>query len=298
MRGGTISNNRATGSGGGIYSLSKCVDLYTGNIVNKVAGNNGGGLYTSITPFLITLYDATITGNTARVIGGGAWFCPTGDVDAEITDGAANYGNTASQVGDDLAVAHTGSTNIKSVIAERMLGGGPANWHYDGRVNTWSSVQGIGYARDFNGPYEHNWNGLSSIALKAHPTEESIALANTRTKLLISGNRAGWGGGVGANGHTKVGTNASKKVTVTKAWGVPEGGNAQALSSVTVHLEITGDDGVAYNVEQVTLDAPNDWKHTFEGLPLHAKVDIVEDELSSPNGWVTYYYDEIGRAHV
>ena len=31
--------------------------------------------------------------------------------------------------------------------------------------------------------------------------------------------------------------------------------------------------------------------NTFEGLPLHAKVDIVEDELSSPNGWVTYYYD-------
>ena len=298
MNGGTISGNyagaytSANPGGGGIYSLSNDVQLMGGKIIDNSSAWVGGGAYVSIYPYALNFYDAVVTGNTAYGIGGGIWLCPTGDIDIELTDAVANYNNTASYAGDDFAVYHTGDGNVlSSKITERMLGGGPSNWYLDGRVTRYDRGTGPRYSSEKT-PYAHNWDGLSSIALKAVPNEASIALASSKANLIISGNSAQSGGGIGSNGHVYMGRAESKAITITKKWEIPEGSKAKLPDSITVALEITGGDGVVYTVEHVKLSAENNWTATLSDLPHHANVNIVEDDmLDGGEGWVVYYDD-------
>ena len=78
MEGGVISENR--GSTGGIYSYSNGVELKAGKIINNIAFNMGGGIYSEGNYdyySTLRLSNALITGNTARQEGG-MWFCATG----------------------------------------------------------------------------------------------------------------------------------------------------------------------------------------------------------------------------
>ena len=99
MTGGIISENYASRSGGGVYINSDDVVLEGGYITNNEAGNHGGGVYVSEPPQLGTLYNAVVTDNTATVMGGGMWFCPTGDATLSVTNGVALYGNMAMEGG-------------------------------------------------------------------------------------------------------------------------------------------------------------------------------------------------------
>ena len=104
MTGGIISENYASRSGSGVYINSDDVVLEGGYITNNEAGNHGGGVYVSEPPQLGTLYNAVVTDNTATVMGGGMWFCPTGDATLSVTNGVALYGNMAMEggAGDDF----------------------------------------------------------------------------------------------------------------------------------------------------------------------------------------------------
>lgn len=45
------------------------------------------------------IYNAVITGNSATLLGGGIWACPTGDTEAFVTNGAAIFDNAAEGAG-------------------------------------------------------------------------------------------------------------------------------------------------------------------------------------------------------
>ncbi len=55
-------------------------------------------------PYVLHMYNAVIAENTASVLGGGIWSCPTGDVTIHVNNGGAVFDNTALQnaAGDDF----------------------------------------------------------------------------------------------------------------------------------------------------------------------------------------------------
>ncbi len=113
MSGGCIQDNEITSprSGGGVL----------------LCGWNPGSPYAVMT----MSGDAVIKENSAYM-GGGMWFCPTGDATLAVTHGAAVYENTATGAGDDF-VSLSGSTGIIN-LADRFLGGGAVEWYRDGGV--------------------------------------------------------------------------------------------------------------------------------------------------------------------
>ena len=97
MNGGTISGNKAMDCGGGVYVASNTVVLNAGQILNNTALDQGGGIYVGTIPYVLHMYNAVIAENTASVLGGGIWSCPTGDVTIHVNNGGAVFDNTALQ---------------------------------------------------------------------------------------------------------------------------------------------------------------------------------------------------------
>lgn len=99
MNGGEISGNSAikgdteadAATGGGVYIASNCVTLRGGCIENNYAEQQGGGVYIGSIPYSMRIYNAVITGNSATLLGGGIWACPTGDTEAFVTNGARDF---------------------------------------------------------------------------------------------------------------------------------------------------------------------------------------------------------------
>ena len=285
MYGGTIAGNRASGggqpSGGGIYSFSNDVYLY-GGLIQDNAAYQGGGVYSEGNANVYTtlhLQEALITGNTAKQ-GGGLWFCPTGNAELYMKNGAVIYGNTADQAGDDFASPQVADVNGNGVTLSDYLPNGKVfYWYKDGRLNY---AGGNNYGTHGEGPrYDENTNAervshvkdyKQGLALKAIVPDEDLGMA-----LVITGNTA-WhgGGGIGANGGVVIGENTGStyEATVQKVW--ENKGYAEAQpDSVTVHLKekYTGD-----VVDTAELNAGNAWKYTFTDLPDSPEHYTVEEE--------------------
>ena len=288
MYGGTIAGNRASGggqsSGGGIYSFSNDVYLY-GGLIQDNAAYQGGGVYSEGNANVYTtlhLQEALITGNTAKQ-GGGLWFCPTGNAELYMTNGAVIYGNTADQAGDDFASPQVADVNGNGVTLSDYLPNGKVfYWYKDGRLNY---AGGNNYGTHGEGPrYDENTNAervshvkdyKQGLALKAIVPDEDLGML--MGALVITGNTA-WhgGGGIGANGGVVIGENkgSTYETTVQKVW-ENKGYTEAQPDSVTVHLKekYTGD-----VVDTVELNAGNAWKHTFADLPDSPEHYTVEEE--------------------
>ena len=288
MYGGTIAGNRASGvgqpSGGGIYSFSNNVYLY-GGLIQDNAAYQGGGVYSEGNANVYTtlhLQDALITGNTAKQ-GGGLWFCPTGNAELYMTNGAVIYGNTADQAGDDFASPQVANVNGNGVTLSDYLPNGKVfYWYKDGRLN---SAGVNNYGTHGEGPrYDENTNAervshvkdyKKGLALKAIVPDEDLGML--MGALVITGNTA-WhgGGGIGANGGVVIGENTGStyEVPVQKVW-ENKGYTEAQPDSVTVHLKekYTGD-----VVDTAELNAGNAWKHTFADLPDSPEHYTVEEE--------------------
>ena len=287
MYGGTIAGNRANGvgqpSGGGIYSFSNNVYLY-GGLIQDNAAYQGGGVYSEGNANVYTtlhLQDALITGNTAKQ-GGGLWFCPTGNAELYMKNGAVIYGNTADQAGDDFASPQVANVNGNGVTLSDYLPNGKVfYWYKDGRLNY---AGGNNYGTHGEGPrYDENTNAervshvkdyKQGLALKAIVPDEDLGML--MGALVITGNTAWHGGGIGANGGVVIGENTGStyEIPVQKVW--ENKGYAEAQpDSVTVHLKekYTGD-----VVDTVELNAGNAWKHTFADLPDSPEHYTVEEE--------------------
>lgn len=276
MEGGTISENTGR-TGGGIYSYSNGVDLKAGEIVNNKAFNMGGGIYSEGNyDYYSTLHlsNALITGNTARQ-GGGMWFCATGKTNISVTEGAAIFENSAQDtgaekgVGDDFVFAARSADNYPATLANRLLGGGAVQWYKDGSIYLPST--GV-YPTTNEAAPRYGMEGADPnpvtvteykecLALKAVPvSEEYKAVAKKEAALVISGNMADKGGGIGSNGGVDIGTGAVTEVNVNKVW---LGDNEKERpESITVNLLCNNQ-----VIDTAELTAAGNWSHTFTVLP-------------------------------
>ncbi len=305
MTGGEISNNTAQrgnaggdgGCGGGVYVASNHVELLSGVISGNKSTRQGGGIYVGSTPYVLNMENTVIKENVASKLGGGLWFCPTGDVTSVVTNGSAIYDNTAQpagdSAGDDLAIVPQGNTHFAD-LSVRMLGGGLVEWYHDGGITDDNGSNALGVP-DFS-TYGRYQAGVSEkvteiqgqqngIALKAIASDSVKALAESQATLWVTGNQSQRGGGIGSNGGVIIGVpDEEYTMTVRKDWGeTPE--NKQV--DVVVNLKI-GD----YTLDGVTLSADNNWTAVFEDLPKPAsltggtEITVVEE---TPEGFTTSY---------
>ena len=287
MNDGTISNNSASNSGGGVYSYSyNTVILKRGYIINNRAGVSGGGVYVSTAPYNITLENALVTGNTASIMGGGIWSCPTGTV--VLGSDSAVYDNTATKAGDDIAFLNKES-GYYSTFGSTILGNGTVTWYNDnsviGNSGQFGSHGNWRYDSENPGdPVEGASQSVGNHSLKAVISEENKKLAeNATTHLFIQGNTAARGGGVGTNGEIIFsGATTSVEpmsVAVNKVW---KNDNGNHPATVTVNLIRTTKDGTdrKETIDSVTLSEANNWAHTFSNLSVDYTYTVTENAVT------------------
>ena len=100
IKGGSISRNKSSLDGGGIYTFQS-LEMTGGVIEGNEAGESGGGIYVASNCTKISLSNATVSGNTAGDSGGGIHMKQM--VDSSITDCTIS-GNKASNHGGGLLV--------------------------------------------------------------------------------------------------------------------------------------------------------------------------------------------------
>lgn len=276
-----IDGNHAAAAGGGIYVNSNNVTINKATITNNIADIHGGGIYVSIAEYTLRLGNSLITENEAvdgitsgtpgaellPGSGGGIWFCPTGSAMIYVTDGTAIFGNTAVNHGADiLSEAKSGSEQV--TLANRMLGGGGAKWFHDRdgeQETTPVTVQ----------------NNTGYIGLKNVTTDAAKAVAASLATVLIKGNKAPRGGGIGANGSVIFGANvAGKAIKVNKLWEL--GSTAKKPESVKINL-VLNDPNSQQNggiVDTIELNEANNWTAEFADLPTNIQYQVTEDKLN------------------
>lgn len=296
MEGGTISNNSCTNSGGGIYVNSNDVVLRGGRIENNKAGRLGGGVYVSVPPYVLHVYNGIVTDNKATVMGGGLWFCPTGDATLAVTNGVAVYKNEAEDAGDDF-VALSGSTGTVH-LTDRFLGGGAVEWYADGAVignaqNVTGSVDRDVPRFDSSDPGDRltGITGGGNYALKAVVSDNTVKLAESQAKLWITGNEAPRGGGIGSNGAVQLGEpKRDHTLRVIKEWS--ENTPESEKKEIAVYLKI-GD----YELDAVSLNAENNWTAKFTQLPdpesLSGSLQYAVVEKPVPEGFTPTYQQAV-----
>ena len=162
-----------------------------------------------------------------------------------------------------------------------MLGGGLNQYYRDGGVTLYlqnpkpdcdadrsfgtgaPATRSMRYGETFQKLYTDTVDQSASVALKnvvsADDAAAAMAIAE-KEGVVITGNHASRGGGIGTNGNLIIGTPAEKaySVTVEKKWeNTPEDEQAE----VSVYLLINGEE-----LGPVKLNKTNDWTATFSGL--------------------------------
>lgn len=283
MTGGIVRGNEAAftsgirdgGCGGGIYIASDNVALRAGEVTGNAASRQGGGVYVGSTPYTLHMYDALITQNTATALGGGMWFCPTGEAVNTVTSGGAIFDNTVynAQIptaGDDIAAVAQIGYSRKTTLADRMLGGGEVQWYKDGGIDHAAMVGNINLGTANRDPRYDPATGermtsirewTSTLALKAIVTDGAKALAGRMAKLRITQNTAQRGGGLGSNGAVVIGEQGQEwTLRVEKEWAA--GVTDAQKAPVSMRLWI-GD----LALDAVTLSAEGGWAAEFAQLP-------------------------------
>ena len=251
-------------------------------------GGCGGGIYVGSVPYTLHMYDAVITENTAELLGGGLWFCPTGDATNTVTNGGAIYGNKAGEngAGDDFVSVPREGKGHYVTLADRMLGGGEVKWYKDGGVldgaASGTNVLGLpdGSARyDKDNPGEriqHINMKEEGFALKAEVTEAGIKLAQSQAKLTVTGNSSARGGGIGSNGGIVIGTPDEWTLNIKKVWDVEDEKDSEP---VNIYLKIG-----EHLLDHVTLNEGNGWQASFTQLPNPESLNNVSITVVEENG--------------
>lgn len=282
MLGGEISQNTSSEAGGGVYSYSNHVRLLAGVIKNN-RSNKGGGVYSEGNTNLgySTLYmeNVSITGNRATKQGGGMWFCPTGDAKVYVSNGGLIEGNTADEAGDDMVFLGFPTDPYTLTLANYTPDGRRVKWMQDGGLFL---PNGTYAATNASIPRYHQ-NGANTAPMTFENATPNIALkavldypSTMVPKLVITGNTAVYGGGVGSNGGVNIGENKSISVSVQKKWS--HGDNPVAIQPQDVTIYLKNGDAI---VDRLLLNADNQWSGTFSGLPTDGRYTV--DEEAVPN---------------
>ena len=363
INGGLITGNEATmtavtsqitdpnaenGVGGGLYVASKEVYVNGGQFTNNTAGKQGGGIYVASVPYVLKMGKTLITENTATKIGGGMWLCPTGSATTAVTNGASFFDNVAgtgaanndtSAAGDDVASINKQDPATQTLIlSNNGLDNWLVHWYEDGKIDEAYLGNSDGsprYPSTVSPVVDRGTlNGITEkIALKAIVSDEGKAAARNSAEVIVTGNSAPRGGGIGSNGSVAFGTdpvNYDKvDLTVSKKW---EATNTSHVTSVTIGLfritknnfdavVLTNPDGSPLNttgmseseifqakvdklmssgattyaqIDQVALSVANNWNFTFVDL---LKYDMVNDaqDTSNPNVYFAREIDTNGN---
>lgn len=282
MLSGEISQNTSSEAGGGVYSYSNHVRLLAGVIKNN-RSNKGGGVYSEGNTNLgySTLYmeNVSITGNRATKQGGGMWSCPTGDAKVYVRNGALIEGNTADEAGDDVVFLGFPNDPYTLTLANYTPDGRRVKWMQDGGLFL---PNGTYAATNASIPRYHQ-NGANTAPMTFENATPNIALkavldypSTMVSKLVITGNTAAYGGGVGSNGGVNIGENKSISVSVQKKWS--HGDNPVAIQPQDVTIYLKNGDAI---VDRLLLNADNQWSGTFSGLPTDGHYTV--DEEAVPN---------------
>lgn len=278
-----IDGNHASAAGGGIYVNSNRVTINKAKITNNLADKHGGGIYVSIADFTLHLGNSLITKNEAIAgqdsysngtvllagSGGGIWFCPTGSAEIFVTDGTAIYDNKALTHGDEV-LSEAKSIDQYTSLANRMLGGGGVKWYHDrdGQQETDSvTVQNV----------------TEFIGLKNDATDAAKAIAAGLATVIITGNKAPRGGGIGANGSVIFGTKLDydKTIKVNKEWQLTDS-KVKQPDKVTLNLVLdyptSPQNGQV--VDSIELTAADNWTGAFEGLPTNIAYKVAETPVT------------------
>jgi hypothetical protein len=297
LNAGSITGNKA-GTGGGVYVEGNLGNNYAtdNSRRNTVNGYSAADFQKNTNSTYATAYfqNALIKNNSATSLGGGIWACATGRLDLQA-NGASVYDNKATPAssekpaaGDDFALVRPKDKSLivptpeNNSVSERQLGGGAVRYYTDGGVR--GNYQPTDTARDWGSPtgmarysatslQQHVKNDDSNnFALKSVVDNEDVkTLAEKKATLVISGNSAERGGGVGANGGLVFSGGGDKKILVEKNWN----GSDPAVDSIRVGVYADG-----YKIETVTLDKDHDWKAELTDLPDDLGTITAKEETS------------------
>jgi hypothetical protein len=102
LDGVTITNNHASGDGGGLWAdgFNMTLTILNSTLSGNTADDDGGGIYVEDTGALLTISNSVISGNNATGAGGGIYFYDP-DQDILITNTTIS-GNTAGTIGGGI----------------------------------------------------------------------------------------------------------------------------------------------------------------------------------------------------
>jgi len=195
----TISDNEATGNGGGVYNAASNLITIKGTISNNKAGGNGGGVYNA-GPLILTY---KIQENEAAGNGGGIYNGASGTLTLSSGD-ASVYNNTAN--GDGGGIYNQGSiTALTSASYNTALGNGGGIYNRGTYLATSGSIS--------NNQAQNGGGIYNDISGKLGDATQSSAFAST-----ISHNKATVnGGGVYNAGYVYFGWPAISDNTASNA---------------------------------------------------------------------------------
>ena len=220
----TISNNYASGDGGGIYNHQGSVNIYNGSSVdNNEALGNGGGIFNSGNYADVTIDGSSVDGNEAALNGGGIYNEAGGDVvvtnfstvDSNIAGsndingmtptyyGGSGGGIFNTGVGSTVEVfdSDVNSNDAVSgpVSAGPTFGGGDGGGIYN--VEGTVSLQGINMdLRDnlaqYRGGGVFNKGTLSISNIEIYDNQSGVDFASAPYNATSNTNYGGYGGGI------------------------------------------------------------------------------------------------------
>ena len=163
ISGGSINGNKLSdsGLGGGLFvSSGSTVEMSAGSISNNIAGFSGGGIY--LNPFLsqavFRMSGGEITGNQANSWGGGGIYPETGSI-VELSGGKIS-GNVAGMMGGGIDLYGGGELILigDPVIADNFIDNGS-------KTNTINNVETSDNPIKIEGPLSANARiGISKVA--------------------------------------------------------------------------------------------------------------------------------------
>ncbi|MDY5131076.1 Cna B-type domain-containing protein, partial [Actinotignum timonense] len=286
MNGGTISNNSSRRTGAGVNVVSNKVQLNGGTISGNEAGQQGGGVYVSTATYTLHAGNTLVTANSASGIGGGIWTCPTGSVEVHVDNGAAIFGNAATRYGADLAHDNLGSVSSAPVwTSDAILGGGLVDYYQDNEGARFDPAQLSLPEKERPRPELIKGREISNEGFAAVVSDPAQGAARDAARLVITGNTAPRGAGIGTNGSVIFGTWGYAQATVTKQWfyettTTPPAGDKpnpvparpSDIASSSVPMRLVSDTSAELPKPQVvqkfSVTAGEEWTKSFTNLPI------------------------------
>lgn len=282
MAGGTVKNNEARRTGGGIYIATNEATITGGLIDGNRAGDQGGGFYLATIPYTLHMENAYVASNHATndwgvfdsdgvtlhpKTGGGVWFCPTGTAVFNAEHGALIM--TDNEAGREAAgffsAQKAKGENYSVTLAERALSGGKIEYYTDGtEVRNGTKPSERIAVKDYT-------DNLAVKTVLSDGFDE--AMVKKLSSLVITNNTASKGGGIGSNGNIIFGTENTISLTVKKIW-------ADGTTPKPVEVEIRGKLGTDdWLIEKIQLNEKNRFTYTLNDLPATVAEKPLQDLL-------------------